>query len=321
VEHIQPGPPPDPKDPRIQPQPLGYPEPGAAPHPLPPALPAVSFPSVPYAPDGGFPVGGFFAVLMLTIVAGVAVGILAGLLHQVFYLVLFFPILMGGAVGLAGWGAIVLGKVRSRPFALCAGLLGGLLTIVAMHFVSYLIFVSRTRVPISFPRFVDAVAQAGVTFNRASGGRDKGMNLGHVGSYIYWGVEMLIVAGFAGGIMWARAGKPFCRDCGSWKTEHKLGVLFLSRGAAEDYFQAGELSRLADPNEPPGEGPIALSIWWCPYCLEAAPVEAALVQTVPQKKGAKVVNLGTRTFPGESLPVFRSLCQHRADPNVPPALR
>src|SRR4051794_28767869 len=135
--HIQPNPNPNPRDPRIQPPPvpLEYQSTPAAPQPPPPALPAFRFPNRPYKPDGGCPVGGFFAVLGLTSLAALGVGIAAGLLHLVFYLVLIFPMVMGFAVGAAGLGAVVLGKVRSRLFAAGVGLLAGFLTIVAMHFV------------------------------------------------------------------------------------------------------------------------------------------------------------------------------------------
>jgi hypothetical protein len=290
---------------------------------VPAALPAVSFLSTRYAPDGGCPVGGLFAMLSLTLLAGVAVGVLIGLIRLGFYLVLVFPIAMGAAVGAAGLGAVVLGKVRSRLLAAGTGLLAGCVTILAMHFVSYLFFLSKFGVQASFGQYIDALAKAGVTINSTRGGgpRDKGMNLGYVGSYIYWFVEMAIVAGFAAGMMGKRAGKPFCSACGSWKTEHHLGVLFLPRADAMDYFEAGELSRLVGPQNPPGEGPIGLSVWWCPYCLDAAPVDAALAQSVQGKKSVKVTPLGTRTFPGEALPVFRALCTHRGDPTIPPAIR
>jgi hypothetical protein len=321
-QHIQPEP--DPLDPRVQPPPLphGYAGTPPAPQTPAPALPAVSFPSDPYAPDGGCPAGGLFAMLALTLLAGLVVGVLAGLIHLVFFLVLIFPILMGLAVGAAGYGAVVLGKVRSRLLAAGTGVLAGCLTIIAMHFIMYVVR-GGPAAGWSFGKYIDENARFGVRINSTRGGgpKDKGMNLGYVGSYIYWFVEMAIVAGIAGAMMGSRAGKPFCRACGSWKTQHNLGVLFLPRADATDYFEAGELSRLVDPQNPQGEGPISLSVWWCPYCLDAAPVDASLAQTVQQKKNVKVTQLGTRTFPGEALPVFRALCTHRGDPTIPPAIR
>jgi hypothetical protein len=261
-------------------------------------------------------------MLSLTLLAGVGIGVVAGLIHLVFFLVLLFPIFMGAAVGAAGLGAVVLGKVRNRVLAVLTGLMAGCVTIVAMHFVMY-IALAGPAAGFSFGGYVDANARAGVRINstRGGGGKDKGINLGYVGSYIYWFIEMAIVAGFAAGMMYKRAGQPFCAACGSWKTKHTLGVLFLERAAALDYFETGELSQFADPRNPPGEGPITLSVWWCPYCLEEAPVDAALDQSVQGKKNVKVTHLGMRTFPGDSLPVFRALCTHRGDPTIPPAIR
>ncbi len=329
-QHIQPapGPGPDPRDPRVQPPPLphiqaGTPPPAPLPQPQQPPLPAVSFPTDPYWPDGGVPVGGLFGMIALTLLAGVAVGVVAGLIRLGFYLVLIFPILMGAAVGGAGYGAVTLCKVRNRFLAAMTGVLAGCVTMLAMHFVSYVFFVNKFGVQIGFGRYIDELAKVGVRINSTRGGnpRDKGINLGYVGSYIYWLVEAAIVAGFAGAMMGTRAGKPFCRRCGSWKTQHNLGVLFLPRADAADFFEAGELSRLVDPANPPGEGPITLTVWWCPYCLDEAPVDAALAQTVQGKKNVKVTQLGMRTYPGEALPVFRALCTHRGDPTIPPAIR
>src|SRR5262245_34944060 len=116
--NIQPGPPP--RDPRVQAGAPDYPlSPGAQPRPAAPA----SFPSVPYRPSGGSP-GGGLPVLALTLVTAVAVAVGVGLLRQVFYLVLVFPLAMGFAVGAAGAWAVGLGKVRSPLLAGLFGLLG-----------------------------------------------------------------------------------------------------------------------------------------------------------------------------------------------------
>jgi hypothetical protein len=316
MEHIQPDP--KPRDPRIQPPPLVQPA-AAAPEPPPRALPAASFPSARYAPDGGCPVGGFFALLWLALLAGALIGGLGGLLHLVFWFPLVFAGLVGGGVGAVAAGAVVLGQVRNRLVAGLVGLFAGLVAYVAVHFTQYVASGALAN-GLSFGGYVNAVARHGVTI---SDGRStsKPWNLGYTGSYIYWLLELGIAGAIAAGIPAARAGKPFCDACGSWKTSHKLGVLFLDREAAKVYLEGGELGRLADPNEPPGEGPLTLSAWWCPHCLDAAPVEAELQQTIQKKKGVKVMNLGCRTFPGAALPVLRALCDRRGDPSVPPALR
>jgi hypothetical protein len=318
--HIQPNH--NPRDPRIQPPPvpLEYQvTPGAAPA-GPPALPAARFPSVPYAPDGAGPVGGFFALLGLTLLAGAVIGAIAGMIHLVFYLVLIFPIIMGFALGGAALGAVVLGKVRNRLVAALAGLLGGCVCIIAMHFIGYLFVLSKSPEPFSFGQYIHAAATSGVTISSSRSSSSKPMNLGYVGSFIYWFLELAIVAGIAAGVPVVRAGQPFCEECDSWKTQHKLGVLFLRGDTALEHLQSGELWRLADPHEAPGEGPITLTVWWCPHCLEAAPVDARLDQAVQKKKSVRQVLLGFRTFPGEALPVFRGLCLRRADPNIPPAV-
>ncbi len=87
MEHnIQSGPP---RDPNLQAALGASPlQPGP---PLPPPLPVAPFPSRPYAPDGACP-GAGFPVLGLTLMAGVGVAIVVGLLRQWIYLVFLFPV-------------------------------------------------------------------------------------------------------------------------------------------------------------------------------------------------------------------------------------
>src|SRR5260370_42594766 len=75
------------------------------------------FETSPYQPDGGWPPSGAFRILSVALVAGLGLGWLASFVGQWFYLILLFPILLGGGVGAAGNWANRSGKVRNSLVA------------------------------------------------------------------------------------------------------------------------------------------------------------------------------------------------------------
>jgi hypothetical protein len=75
--------------------------------------------------------------------AAVVTGWLVSLVGQWFYLVLFFPIGIGIAVGVAGPKGIKSGKVRHRAKAGMIGLVTGAPAMVTMHFFDYQRFLGQ----------------------------------------------------------------------------------------------------------------------------------------------------------------------------------
>jgi hypothetical protein len=94
----------------------------------------------PYESDGGFSVQG----LLLTTAVGMAVaailGVAVGVVGQLFYAVLIFPIAIGLGVGAAQIWAIREAKIRSPIACGAAGLVAGVVAVVTMHFFNYLVF-------------------------------------------------------------------------------------------------------------------------------------------------------------------------------------
>ncbi len=118
----------------------------------------------------------------------------------------------------------------------------------------------------SFADYLDWSARQGVEISSAYG-NSKGLNLGHTGTYIYWGVEALIVALISATIPRRRASAPFCLACDAWKAERELGWL---RAPAKVVAQVVQSGRLADLPATVGtsDDQVILSAYECPLCTE-----------------------------------------------------
>jgi hypothetical protein len=329
----------------------------------PPADPALRFETTPYRPDGGFSMAGSGILIGLSMLAAVALGWLVTLIEQWVYLILIFPLAIGALVGVVGMVGIKLGKVRSPALAGLAGILAGCVAMLSMHYFDYLAFraeVDRDIPPDqqavieamgpdqiralpkqiqeqfleerravrvkSFPAYMDYQATNGVTIQRVGhgGANDRGTNLGYIGSLIYWGVEVLIVAVVAFVIMMGAAGQPFCRECQAWKQQRKLGTLTFRPGdvgAAQlvSALGSGEVTRLIDYNPSPGDGPLHLSASVCPKCRDQGPIDVKLLHKYKTAKNEeRSKELLHVTYPGEAFRALEAVFQV-TPPVIPPA--
>jgi hypothetical protein len=289
---------------------------------------------VPFRPEGGYSLPGLVLTFGLPVLTGIALGFAVSFVRQKFYLMLIFPLLIGLGVGVAGILAVKKGKVRNPFLAGLAGFLGGCVAMVGMHYFDYQRcldqfeekfpgFRAQAAQHFSFPKFVDLRAQNGVQLDRGRGGNRGGLNLGYYGSYVYWAVEILIVAGLAGFMMRASASEPFCPSCRTWKKTRPLGRLNIPRDLARQVIAAGEVVRLAGHDLAPGAGPLMMEVAVCPNCGPGEPVDVTFKEVTRNAKGQeKSVTLTHVTYPGESLPVLESLFEVSESPasgGQPPA--
>src|SRR5262249_8509816 len=149
---------------------------------------------------------------------------LFGLVKKWLFLVIVFPLLIGLGEGGACLVGIRVGKLRHPALACVLGIFGGILTMFFVHFFFFLFFRNAIAPGTAFARFLNDLASVGVTISRTTGG-GSGMNLGYVGTWIYWIVEVLIVAGVSGAFCWIWARRPFCTRCNTWKTSRVLGTV------------------------------------------------------------------------------------------------
>jgi hypothetical protein len=170
----------------------------------------------------------------------------------------------------------------------------------------------------TFLEFMDARAREGVTIGRVGRGGDKGMNLGYVGSYIYWVVEIAVAAGV--GLVMAKlpANTPFCTNCQAWKTEQSLGTLSVLKPVTLDILNQGDIHRFQDPHLTK-DHPLIFKAFVCPHCGEEGTVEINVQGIAVNAKGEqKAADLGTWTYPGESLAAWHHLFFYLQMTPLPP---
>jgi len=158
-----------------------------------------------------------------------------------------------------------------------------------------------------FFSFMNYRATEGVTFNSArGGGNNNGMNLGYIGSWIYWAVEILIVAGIALSIQMVAAAEPFCSACESWKESRELGPVPDTDVHA---LRVGELSHFNSPPSTDAAGLAMVSVSICPQCGAESPVDVKLANLIPTKDGINRKEIAHVTYPGEALPFLERIFQ------------
>ncbi len=191
--------------------------------------------------------GGFLLLLVLAVVAGAALG---GILFAVdyyihFYLVLMFPILAGAIAGGLLARGVYSAKVRSPFVAFIVGLVCGVLIFAVYHVASYYVgfrgdvraiyvenageeptdaeltefidFVLEDEVnDTGFVGYLKLIAKDGFSITRTASSSSSGIDLQGNAVFIYWGVEILIVALFAAFMAARAAGEPFNEDANEW---------------------------------------------------------------------------------------------------------
>jgi hypothetical protein len=201
----------------------------------------------PYRPSGKIPLIGYFAMSLAAIVGGSIIGGLTHLISQLFYLIILFPIGMGCAGVLIMSIAITNGKVRNPLIAGVFGLLTGFSIYGAMNYADYAKFQTEMTAEIKkdvelknanpdvvineflksetssdgFVGFVKYRAKQGVSIGRV--GRSGG-NIGEIGTWIYWSIELLVIQLITVGASIGLAKNPFCESSDEWyKDPEKIG--------------------------------------------------------------------------------------------------
>ena len=102
----------------------------------------------------------------------------------------------------------------------------------------------------SIADFLDYEATVGMELKSSkTGAGRKGVNLGYVGTCIYWLAEIGIMAYVAIPLVWRRAKRPFCEQCDQWHSATNLGMCLGKGKDVADLFRRGrqhEISTIAD---------------------------------------------------------------------------
>jgi hypothetical protein len=159
----------------------------------------------------------------------------------------------------------------------------------------------------NFFDYLNYRAHVGVSLKKAgrSGG---GMNLGYTGTWIYWIIELLIVAGIALVMVRSSAAEPFCAPCDKWKETRKLGFLGNDPTTATSAINSGNLNTIQASS--PGQigTPLQVSAACCGNCGDAGEIDVKLQHVTLDKEGKLQEKTLTHvTYPATALPALESL--------------
>ncbi len=146
----------------------------------------------------------------------------------------------------------------------------------------------------SLPGYIEFQAKQGVTIGR--GGRG-GVNLGSIGSYVYWGMEAIIVAGLAFVVMKGTANEPYCTGCNEWKVAEAWGPLSAGEAVTEA-IKAGRVEKFSfDPNLAGKQ--VLVTAFRCQECEDESNVDVRVEAISLNNKGEVTRNQLTQvTYPG-----------------------
>jgi hypothetical protein len=154
----------------------------------------------------------------------------------------------------------------------------------------------------SFMSYMDAEAKQGVQIKRATRGSDAGLNLGYWGSWIYWIIEALVVAGITFVTVKSSTAEPFCSGCGVWKQPVVLGSFSGDPAQATAALESGDLNQLAAAGATAGAGPLTVSMAQCVGCTSHGSLDLKLEALAVNSKGqTERKQLAHTSYPPESL--------------------
>lgn len=195
------------------------------------------------------PLMGVLWLFGYVLLAGIVIGGLISLIGNFIYLILIFPIIMGVASGAVINSVVTSQKIRSPFVVIVAGLFATLVIYGSMHFADYLqfrnamakevqsqviaeygeeapkediqtfinyILVQETGLP-GFIGYILLSAREGVSISSVGVGssNDSGINLGAF-TWLYWLVEMGIIAWASIDPAYKKTRDLFCEHCDTW---------------------------------------------------------------------------------------------------------
>ena len=264
--------------------------------------------------DGGFRLAGLPLLFGTLFVAAAGLGWLASFIGQWFYLIFLFPLVIAVSLVIVGAKIGQWTHLRNGFIAGIAGLFAGVVSITSMHYFDSVRYFDTPEVkqkfaalppetrPSTFPRYMDLMAIQGVGI-----GKD-GLNLGYFGSWIYWGVEMLLVAGFTFYALIGGTQEPYCSSCERWKVYRELGTLRQKGDRAKECLESGDLPGLLKLEPSPTGGDLVLSVGECPVGGGDCPITVKLESvTINAKKEVEKKELLEMTYPGEAIADLEAL--------------
>lgn len=291
------------------------------------------------------------------VVTGAILGFVAHFVAQAFYLILVFPFLIGLGLGAVGVRMVSAGRVRNPWIGGLAGFLGGALAMFMMHYFDQQKFrdqamesqpgfaavvemspqereqlmgdlepadremvLREIRAAESVWGYLDLQAHYGVTIGKPGRSGESGMNLGYYGSYIYWLVELLLVAGITYGMVYGATKEPFCADCEQWKRAKVLGFFGAEPQLATAAVESGDVSKMKQISPTQEITDVRLTAHACDGCVDKGEADLKLELLTTDKDGKlQTKTLSHVTYPAAALPHLVTMFQQSPPPPAPAA--
>jgi hypothetical protein len=203
----------------------------------------------------------------------------------------------GFALGAAAGWAVKAGHCRNRLIALmmtlplAGALLGGSFLWAYRQACSDWadnhpeVTVEQVREAKPFMDYIGGRVEGG--WQMTDHGRD-GAKISGVMVWMIWGVEGLILFGFAVALAFAQVSSPYCERCNQWAKERKMLLQGVSRIEADPLLQSGDLDGVIGmplPAEPNLSVALALTAQLCPQCKETGFLTIEEKRVVAKKRG------------------------------------
>jgi hypothetical protein len=162
----------------------------------------------------------------------------------------------------------------------------------------------------SFIDYMNFEAREGVEISSThSLGNDRGLNLGFYGSYIYWLIEILIVAAITFGIVKTAASQPFCASCSEWMKLKAVG--FFGAPLAPPVVAAirsGDLGQIVAQVPTQTVTNLKLSAATCPHCGNQGGTDLKLEHVTRDKKGnLQFKTIAHSSYPGQAMEALSAM--------------
>ena len=300
---------------------------------------------------------GLMMLVGALVVTGAVLGFVAHFVAQAFYLILVFPFLIGLGLGAVGVRMVRAGRVRNPLIGGLAGFVGGALAMFMMHYFDQQKFrdevmtaqpefsqvvnmspaerqqiiddmdpadrpesVRFLRAAESVPGYLDLQAYYGVTIGKPGQSGDSGINLGYYGSYIYWLIELLVVAGITYAMVRGATQEPFCADCEQWKNPKVLGFFAAEPALATAAVQSGNLAKIRQTKPTQEITNVRLTAHACDGCVDKGEADLKLEHLTTDKEGKVQANtLAHTTYPAAALPHLVTIFQQSPAQPASPA--
>jgi len=221
---------------------------------------------------------GFLSLFGTLLLTGIVIGGLASLLKNFIYLILVFPLLMGGVAGFVIKGVVLTEKIRSGFLVVIAGICAAVLIYGSMFFFDYLQFrrtLGKTVQEQAFAEygespskeetqtFIDYVliqetgssgfigfillrAKEGISISEVGRSSSSATNLGMF-TWVFWLVEMGFIGGPVIASSYNKTRDLFCEHCDTWVAdgEHIGGIELKSMQDAVALIKRSDIASFA----------------------------------------------------------------------------